>query len=87
MSKPNISDDLYHELVEFIVLEVRQGPTDPRNGGVYAQTLTNLYLDRYVDKNRLEDEPYLRKEKKLIAKLLWWLVEVSVFSQLTAKHV
>jgi len=79
VSRPNISDELYSELLQFIISEVQKGPTDPRNGGVYAQTLTKIYLDRYLDQNRLEDEVYVKGEKKLILKLLWWLVEVTRF--------
>jgi len=66
-------------LFDFIILEVEKGPTDPNNGGVYAQRLTKVYLDHYLDLTRLEDEAYVKREKKLITKLLWWLVEVIRF--------
>ena len=69
----------WFELFDFIILEVEKGPTDPNNGGVYAQRLTKVYLDHYLDLTRLEDEAYVKREKKLITKLLWWLVEVIRF--------
>jgi len=74
VSKPDIPDERYNELVNFITGEVRKGSIE--SGGLYHRKLSDAYLDRYLDKTRLDDPVYTRKENKVLGKLLRWLLEV-----------
>jgi len=73
ISKPDIPDSQYIEIVKFLTHCIADTPEEVVGG----KQLTQLYLDQYLDKNRLEDEAYVTAEKKLIIQTIRYMASVS----------
>ena len=80
ITKPDIPESQYIDLVRFITQQVKEGS---RGGeGIYHKLLTKLYLDEYLDANRPEDEDYMREQNRFITKLLRYLLQVGFWMPL-----
>jgi len=74
VQRPDIPDSQYNDLVRFITQKVAEESHDVE--GLYHRRLSDLYLEAYHDNIRLEDEEYLREQKRFITKFLRYLLQV-----------
>ena len=73
-STPDISYKRNNEIFNFIIQCVKDEDSD--NEGVRGKRLRELYLDRYLDKDRQHHEEYVTREKIFVIDIIKSMIQV-----------